>query len=181
MSQHGSGHPGGAVRRSLATCAGIILTLAAATAAAQERQVYRCPGNLYTDTLSAKEAAAKGCKTLEGAPVTVVQSPRRPAGGGAAAPASASRGEARVDPGEQRSRDTESRRILEAELAKEEQALAQLLKDYNNGEPERRGDERNFQKYLDRVNEMKAAIERKQADIAAIKREIAKLGGGSAS
>ena len=51
----------------------------AASALAQERPVYRCPGNLYTDQYSAKEAADLGCKTLDGAPVTVVQSPvRRP-------------------------------------------------------------------------------------------------------
>lgn len=161
-------------RRFLAALA--LLSALGAGSPALAQEVYRCPGNLYTDALSAKEAAAKGCKTLEGAPVTVVQSPRRSA---APAAASAGRNEARVEPTEQRSRDAESRRILEAELAKEEQALAQLQKDYNNGEPERRGDERNFQKYLDRVAEMKAAIERKQADIAALKREIAKLGGSA--
>ena len=50
-----------------------------------------------------------------------------------------------------------------------------MRKEYNNGEPERRGDERNFQKYQDRVAEMKSAIARKESDIAAIKREISKL------
>ncbi|MCU0774086.1 MAG: hypothetical protein MUC74_06145, partial [Ideonella sp.] len=63
----------------------------------------------------------------------------------------------------------------EAELRKEEERLATLLREYNNGEPERRGDERNYRKYLDRVAEMKAGIARKEADIAAIKRELAKL------
>ena len=48
--------------------------LALTQAHAQDKAVYRCPGNLYTDALSAKEAAAKGCKTLEGAPITVIQS-----------------------------------------------------------------------------------------------------------
>jgi SMC interacting uncharacterized protein involved in chromosome segregation len=83
--------------------------------------------------------------------------------------------DAKVDPAQQRARDGDARRILESELKKEEEKLAQLQKDYNNGEPERRGDERNYQKYLDRVAEMKAAISRKESDIAAIKREIAKL------
>ena len=41
---------------------------------------------------------------------------------------------------------------------------------------ERRGDERNYQKYLDRVNDMKAALTRKEADVASIKRELSKLG-----
>jgi hypothetical protein len=80
-----------------------------------------------------------------------------------------------VDPQAQRSRDSDSRRILEVELRREEDRLAELQKDYNNGEPERRGDERNYQRYIDRVAEMKAAIQRKEADIAALRRELVKL------
>ena len=83
--------------------------------------------------------------------------------------------DSRVDPAAQRQRDGEARRILLDELRKEEVKLAELQRDYNNGEPERRGDERNYQRYLDRVAEMKAAIARKEADIAALKRELAKL------
>jgi hypothetical protein len=64
---------------------------------------------------------------------------------------------------------------LREHLAGEEQRLAELQKEYNNGEPERLGSERNYQKYLDRVAELKAGIARKEADIAAIKREIGKL------
>lgn len=76
---------------------------------------------------------------------------------------------------EQRVRDSDARRILEAELKKEQERLAALQKDYNNGEPERRGDERNYQKYIERVAELKAGISRKEADIGAIKRELAKV------
>jgi hypothetical protein len=142
----------------------------AENAAAGDKQVYKCPGNLYTDSLSAKEAAAKGCKTLEGAPITVLQSvPRRDG------KAASGNKEAKIDPGDQRARDSDARRILEAELKKEEDALAALKKAYNNGEPERQGDEKNYQKYADRVAEMKAAIARKEADIEALKRELAKL------
>jgi hypothetical protein len=47
--------------------------------------------------------------------------------------------------------------------------------EYNNGQPDRIGPEnKNFQKYLDRVGEMKAAITRKEGDIAALKRELLK-------
>jgi hypothetical protein len=149
-------------------------------ATAQERVVYRCPGNLYTDQISAREAADRGCKTLDGAPVTVIQAPKRAAPAPAARPggagASGARSEgARVDPAEQRARDSDARRILDSELRKEEDKLAALQKDYAGGTPERRGDEGNYAKYQERVADMKAAIDRKQADIAAIKREIAKL------
>ena len=154
---------------------------AMAQAAASGPPVYRCPGNpvLYTDALSAKEAKEKGCRTLEGAPITVIQAqkPRVVAAGpaGASGNAGSRPQEGRIDPGEQRSRDTDSKRILEAELRKDEDRLAALQKEYNNGEPERRGDERNYQKYLDRTAELKAGIARKEADIVAIKREIGKL------
>ena len=153
---------------------------AQAQALAAGAPVYRCPGNpvLYTDALSAKEAKDKGCRTIEGTPITVIQAQKPRA---AAATPSASGGanarspESRVDPSEQRSRDTDSRRILEAELRKDEDRLAGLQKEFNSGEPERRGDERNYQKYVDRVAELKAGIARKESDIVAIKREIAKL------
>ncbi|HJV95629.1 MAG TPA: hypothetical protein VJ608_06310 [Albitalea sp.] len=159
--------------------AAIALAVAAAAptwAQAEGKTVYRCPGNpvLYTDSLSAKEAQAKGCRTLEGAPITIVQAVK-PRPGSANASGAARPGEGKVDPNDQRARDSDARRILEAELKREEDNLAALQKDYNNGEPERLGDERNYQKYLDRVADMKAAIARKESDIAAIKREISKL------
>jgi hypothetical protein len=136
--------------------------------------VYRCPGNLYTSELTAKQAEERGCRTIEGAPVTVVQG-QRPRSGNPV-PASGPRpADSKVDPAAQRARDNDSRRILEAELKKEEDQLAQLRKDYNNGEPARQGDEKNYQKYLDRVAELKAAIARKEGDVAALRREIGKL------
>lgn len=151
----------------------LVLLLGAAGAAAQDRAVYRCPGNLYTDQFSAKEAAALGCKTLDGSPITIVQGVRKPvASSGASTPGSR---EARIDPADQRARDTDARRILGAELRKEEDKLAELRKDYNGGAPERRGDERNYARYQERVAELKAALDRKEADIAALKRELAKL------
>jgi hypothetical protein len=144
--------------------------------AAAQTTVYRCPGNVYTSSadISAKEAEAKGCKTIEGAPITVIQGARPRTG--SPVPASGPRpADSKVEPAQQRARDGDARRILEGELKKEEELLEQMRKEFNNGEPERRGDERNYQKYLDRVAEMKAAIARKESDIAAIKREISKL------
>lgn len=136
--------------------------------------LYSCPGNVFTNTLSAKEAEARGCKAREVQQPTTVPAPR-PKTGEKVSPPAARPSEARVDASEQRSRDSDARRILETELQREEAALEALRKDYNGGEPERRGDERNAQRYLDRIAEMKAAILRKEADIAAIKRELSKL------
>ena len=148
-----------------------VMAATASVAQAEAKPVYRCPGNLYTDALSAKEASDRGCKTLEGAPITVIQSVAPRGERAAARPAGGSAGE-KVSSEDQKARDSDAKRILEAELKKEEEALAALQKEYNNGQPERRGDEKNAQKYLDRVAELKAAVTRKEADVAALRREL---------
>lgn len=166
-------------RLPLLTALALAVLAPAVPAQAPATIVYKCPGNVYTSDreLSAKQAADQGCKVIEGSPITVIQG--RPPTPRPAAPAAAPSGprppEARVDPAAQRARDTDSRRILEAELRREEERLAELRKEYNNGEPERLGSERNYQKYLDRVADLKSGIARKEGDIAAIKRELAKL------
>jgi hypothetical protein len=143
---------------------------------AQGGTVYRCPGPpvLYTSEISDKEAKERGCRTIENAPITVVSPPKR-------APVQAAgngvpRGEGtKVDGKDQRARDSDARAILEAELKREEEALAALQKEFNSGEPDRQGGERNYARYQERVEEMKSAIARKQADVAALRRELAKL------
>lgn len=140
--------------------------------------VYRCPGPpvLYTDALSAKEAQEKGCRTIEGAPVTVLQPVRRPSlPASGAASSNARPNEVKVESQQQRGRDNERRAVLQSELRDAESKLNTLKAEYNNGTPERRGEERNYQKYLDRVAELKANITRQEADIEALKREISKL------
>jgi hypothetical protein len=169
------GRPRQALQRATAALA---LTLLAAThmaAQADDKPVYKCPGNLYTDAMTPREAQDKGCKTLDGAPVTVIQStpPRNPGASGGRP----SGGE-RVGADDQKARDADARRILEVELKQAEETLSGLQKEYNGGQPERKGDERNFQKYQDRVNELKASITRKESDVASLKRELSKLGGG---
>lgn len=161
------------LRAARAIVAAALLTSAAAGAWAAGGTVYRCPGPpvLYTDTISAKEAQAKGCRTIESAPITVMKMPRSAP---IASPSPRS-SEARVNQDEQRQRDNDARQILQAELQKEQDNLAALQKEYNNGQPERLGSEHNYAKYQERVASLQAAITRKQADIEAIKREMDKL------
>ena len=152
---------------------------------AQDR-IYRC-GNEYTN--NATQAKERGCKLVEGGNVTIVRgtapapaAPAAPAAGGGAAPAARSAGTApasapRIDNAEQRKRDADAKAILEQELRRAQARQAELAKEYNNGEPDKIGGEaRNHQKYLDRVAELKAAIERNQSDIEGIKRELGRLG-----
>jgi hypothetical protein len=169
------------VLAGLVAAAGAAADASAQADAGASRQVYRCPGPPveYTNELTPETARERGCRIIEALPVTVLQPPRpAPASSPPAAPAAAPaapRPEARIDPAAQRARDADARRILEAELRKEEERLAVLKREFNNGEPERRGDERNYARYQERVAEMRAAIARKEVDVAALKREIAKL------
>jgi len=167
-------HNAAMLNRLLAPLFVAVLVVASLGAQAQGT-VYRCPGPpvLYTDALSAKEASEKGCRTIEGTPITVMQTSKPRA---AASASEGARGaESRVDAGQQRTRDDERRRVLQTELRQAEDRLANAQKEFNNGQAERRGDERNYQRYLDRMAELKDNIARYEADVQALKREIAKL------
>ena len=161
-------------------------TQAAETAAVV---VYRCPGPpvLYTDALTPEQAKAQQCRSIEGAPLNAGEAPGRSALGRASAAsrvASSANGataeqNARkvgsvttVDAAAQREREAQARGILQAELIREEERLAALRQEFNRGEPERRADEKNAAKYQARVEALRLAISRKEADIAALKREI---------
>ena len=140
--------------------------------------MYRCPGNDYNNTITAIEAEKLRCKKVENAPVTVIQSPS----GASAAAAPPARPVAAVadamspaDSAALRARASNARRSLEGRLKSEEGKLSALEKEFNGGEPERHIDEFDFQKYLDRVARMRSAINRKQIEIAELRREIDKL------
>jgi hypothetical protein len=127
-------------------------------------KVYRC-GNEYTNNVTRDRAAE--CTLITTGNVTVVPAVKAP-------PMSSVRSDA------QRAKDADARFILENELKKAEARRAELLKEFNNGEPEKLGAEnRNYQKYIDRIAELKANIQRSEADIASIRREISRLSGGA--
>ncbi|NML46529.1 coiled-coil domain-containing protein 22 [Ramlibacter sp. G-1-2-2] len=155
-----------------------LAALACADAALAQGKIFRC-GNTYTNDEAV--AKAQGCKAMEGGNVTIVQGTKVNGNNGtrvANAPQAASG--PKVDAGEQKSRDAEARTILESELKKAEARLADLQKEYNNGQPEMLGPEhRNHQKYVDRTAEIKANIDRTEQDIAGIKRELNRGNGAS--
>jgi hypothetical protein len=163
--------PGAARGRACAAggFAALALLATLATPAAAEGVYYECPGNVFTNTLSAKEADARGCKAREARQVTTIPGPNKARPIASPSPGNAA---SRVEAQEQKSRDSDSRKILEDELHKAESQLDALKKEYNNGEPERLGSEKNYQKYLDRTADLKASIARTESDIAAIKREL---------
>jgi hypothetical protein len=81
----------------------------------------------------------------------------------------------RVDSATQRARDDDRRAILDEELRAEEQKLAALRRDFNNGEPERQGNEKNYAKYQERVAQMREDISRSEKNVEALRREIANI------
>jgi hypothetical protein len=128
------------------------LLLPAVSASAQDR-IYRC-GNEYTN--NATEAQARtGCKVVEGGNVTVVDgtspapvsihgSPPS-ARGQCAWPSAATQQPLRFNT-EQRARDADAQApSWRQELKKAEARHAELLKEYNNGEPEKQDRRRDAQ------------------------------------
>ncbi|MBQ9578504.1 MAG: hypothetical protein IJR28_03110 [Ottowia sp.] len=156
----------------------LALALLGASAQAQGR-VYRC-GNEYTNNIKGRT----NCRVVEGGNITIVRgytAPPRSYGGGSRSASttrtttSPSGTVTHVKSPDQVKRDSDARAILQQELSRAEARQAELLREYNNGQPERLGSERNYQKYLDRTAELKSSIDRNQADIEGIKRELARF------
>ena len=146
--------------------------LCAAGLAHAEQDLYKCVdangGVTYANT-----GSTKGCTKITvdpvviPKPVTTQKSQPTPSASPSNFP--------KVNGATQKTRDNDRRRILDDELRDKEAKLADLKREYNGGEPERQGNERNYQRYLDRVERLKADIARAETDIASIKSEIGKV------
>lgn len=155
------------------------LMLGHGVAAHAQGKIYRC-GNEYTN--DPKLAKEKGCRVMEGGNITIIQgaSPRASGDGSGGRSSAAPPRSAPPASAEQRARDSDARAILETELRRAQERLAEARKAYADGNPEKQGIEgRNHQRYLDRVAELKAAVGRAEADVAGIERELSRLSGGS--
>ena len=130
--------------------------------------IYRC-GNAYTN----QPAEGANCKPLTGGHVTVIEGLHvNPNANTAVAPASG----VKVDKADQQQRDVQAAVVLQTELQRVQAHHAELLREWNQGEPERLPDERRQpQKYQTRVQSLKASIQRSEADIAGLQRELARL------
>jgi hypothetical protein len=135
--------------------------------AAQAAPIYRC-GNQYTNTPAAGQ---RDCKPVEGGNVTIVQPRAAPP----AAPLSPVQPSApRLDL-EQAERDQYARRILLQELEKTQARMRELQTEYQEGAPDRLGNERNYQRYLDRKQRLQRDLERTQGDLDSLSKEIERL------
>ena len=100
-----------------------------------------------------------------------MRSPSGSAGSGAPSPA----GFPKVGETAQKERDNDRRRILENELEAEKRNLEQARKDLAEQEAIRTGDERNYQRVLDRLEPYKNKVALHERNIEAIEKELAKL------
>lgn len=161
--------------------AALILLAAAAGQAHAQSEVYLC-----IDEHGKKEykntGATKGCKKIDLPGITTFAAPPARAlvsGSGSASsakPAPATPSDfPKVDNNTQKERDNDRRQILRNELKAEQQKLEDLKKEYNGGQPERLGSERNYAKYQERVKTMEEAIHRSERNMEALNREIGNI------
>ncbi len=144
--------------------------------AADPLQVYRC-GNAYTNQPDPKG----NCVPLRSAAITVIEGTKvQPSPTVATLPGVVA-SESKVDIGEQRQRDAQARAVLQTEWQRAQVRHQALLQEWNQGEPERRADElRQPPKYQERVTQLRTAVQRSEADLAGLQRELSRLSASTA-
>ena len=161
-----------AVRSGVVQSAAAALIWCGLSPALAQTEIYLCVDaegqKTYTNT-----PISRSCKRVENQPLITVPAPKaqqRPPAG-AVQPANFPR----VDRDTQRTRDTDRRQLLEEELKIERDKMFRLRSEFNSGEPERRGDERNYGRYQERVARLQEDIQRTEANISSLNRELAAL------
>jgi hypothetical protein len=120
----------------------------------------------------------KGCKLVDLPHVNTIPAPasaKKAASPSTNKPTASPSNFPKVDGSTQKARDSDRKQILLDELKVEEQKLEAIKKEYNGGEVERRADERQPTKYVERVNNLKNDLARTEKNIEALKREISNL------
>lgn len=150
------------------------LALLCVTTTAQA-DVYKCIDANGRVTYTNDPAAARACTRLDSSQaVSTVPAPRRAAP--AATPASrAPDNFPRVSPDTQRDRDHVRRGVLETELGDEQSALEAAENALAEQEAIRLGDERNYQKKLDRLQPFQDKVELHRRNIEALNKELERL------
>ncbi|MBL8447537.1 MAG: DUF4124 domain-containing protein [Zoogloeaceae bacterium] len=147
----------------------VVLGLFAQSAAAD---IFKCVDDQGRVTYT-NSRTSKGCSTLSrDLPVSSVPAP---SSSSRSAPSTDGGAFPKVSEDTQRSRDSDRKQILNQELAAEERSLEAAKKALAEQEAVRYGDERNYQKVLDRLQPFKDKVELHQRNVDALKREIGAL------
>lgn len=152
------------------------LLLLLCTALPAQAAVYKCVDADGRVTYTNDPSLARGCKRLDsGQAVSTVPAPvPAPVPRPAASPTTPSTFP-RISADDQRARDDGRRQVLESELRTEEEALAEAERNLLEQESVRLGNERNYQKVLDRLQPFKDKLELHKRNIEALRREISGL------
>jgi hypothetical protein len=158
----------------------LTLTLALSLPAVASAQVFKCVDGDGRITYTNDRGLGRSCQPLaQNQAVSTVPGPGvRPQAGGsvrAATGAPATAGFPRVSADDQRTRDEARRQVLQDELAAEERALAEAEKALADQEAVRHGNERNYQKVLDRLQPFKDKVDLHKRNIEALEREMSSL------
>lgn len=141
-------------------------------------QVFKCTDAAGSVLYTNNKNEGRGCTPLKtDLPVSSVPAPpkRQPStsgGNGGGTTTSAGGGFPRVTPDAQKARDDTRKQILATELATEEKALAEAQAALTEQESIRLGNEKNYQKALDRIQPYKDKVELHQRNIEALRKEM---------
>lgn len=156
--------------------------LAGLSAVSAQEPIYRC-GNEYINNPAV--AKQRNCPLIEGGHVTIVHRAATSTAGShvaaepKASPVPSASRSAKIDPQQQKARDSDARSILQAELAKAQERLNAAKLEFNDGHPIQSALElRNPQVFNERLEQLKANIARQERDVAGIQRELERHPGG---
>ncbi len=132
--------------------------------------IYKCTDE-GGGTLISNTKVNKTCQAVVTGPDSAMPAPAKPRAAGTPSPA----GFPKVGEDTQKARDTDRRRILEQEMEAEQKNLEAAKKDLADQEAVRTGDEKNYQRVLDRLQPYKDRVAQHERNIQAIQKELNNL------
>ncbi|MGZ0020655.1 DUF4124 domain-containing protein [Nitrosomonas sp. wSCUT-2] len=69
----------------------------------------------------------------------------------------------------------EQKEKLQSKISEEEKRLSEVKNEYKDGNPDRLGSERNYQRYLDRVERLRSEIDNRENNLKVLKKELNEL------
>ncbi|WP_434778346.1 DUF4124 domain-containing protein [Neisseria sp. Ec49-e6-T10] len=134
--------------------------------------VYRC---IVGKEVTFTNKPGNGCKAVNLGPISVIGTEKSPSRTTKNANNTANNNYPKESAAENATRNQGRRQILEAELANEQKALADAQKALTEGQAVRNGNEKNYAKYQERVQQLQNAVSDRQKNIDAIQKEISRL------
>lgn len=145
----------------------VVMTCAAAAADAEMWKCVDADGNSQYTNLRADIKVLKGCKPLNLEPLNTAPAQRAPQQKPANFPS--------VDSDTQKQRDAGRRKILEQEMAQEQQQLDVAKKQLTEQQEIRLGNEKNFARVEERLKPFEGRVKLHESNIESLKRELANI------